>query len=100
MGVPAIEQAFYPSIMGGVFMGIGVSLVIESNRRSSAKAVGLGLAGAVAINLCGGVVLIGWLLFGDLSLPVGGTIFLWVLAVLLVAISSIEAVVHRRKYNH
>ena len=100
LGVPGIEQAFYPSIMGGVFMGIGVSLVIESNRRNPGKAVGLGLAGAVTINLCGGVVLIGWLLFGDLNLPTRGMVFLWVVAVLLVGISSIEALAQKWVDDH
>lgn len=96
LGIPEIKQAFYPSIMGGVFVGIGISLVIETNRRKDDNLIGLGLAGAITINLCGGIVLIGWLLFGNLGLPLRGTIFLWGLAVLLVAISSIEAVAHRR----
>jgi len=96
LGVPKIELAFYPSIMGGVFIGIGVSLVIENKRRNDKGLIGLGLAGAITINLCGGIVLIGWLLFGSLDLPIRGTIFLWVIAVLLVSISSIEAVVQRR----
>lgn len=81
--------------MGGVFIGIGVSLLLESNRQTHQHMDGLGLAGAVAINLCGGVVLLGWLLFGKLSLPLRGNIFLWSIAIILVGVSSVELIVDR-----
>ena len=96
-GVPKVDQAFYPSVMGGVFIGIGISLFIESNRKNTEQPAGLGLAGAIAINLCGGGVLIGWLSFGNLNLPIRGTIFLWSIAILLVAISGVEIIAQRRK---
>ena len=92
LGVPEINQAFYPSILGSIFVGIGVSLVIESKRTKDEHMVGLGLAGAIIINLCGGIVLIGWLLFGDLELPLRGNLFLWSISLLLVGISSIEVI--------
>ena len=56
--------------------------------------VGLGLGGAVAINLSGGVVLILWMIFGDLNIPLRGRFFLWSLAIILVVISSIEVFIH------
>ena len=102
LGIPKIEQAFYPSIMGGVLVGIGISLIIECKRRNDGGLIGLGLAGAITINLCGGIVLIGWLLFGNLELPMRGTIFLWAIATLLVAISGIEVAAqlrNRENYN-
>ena len=95
LGVPLIEQAFYPSIMGGVFIGIGISLLLESNRQPHSQMIGLGLAGAIAINLCGGMVLLGWLLFGNLNLPLRGSIFLWILAIILIGISSVELITYR-----
>lgn len=76
LGVPGLEQGFYPSIMGGVFIGIGIGLLLESNRRKDDPIVGLGLGGAIAINLCGGAVLMGWLLSGDLDMAVRGRVFL------------------------
>ena len=97
LGVPIVEVAFYPSIMGGVFVGIGLSLLIEVRRRAQDDLVGLGLGGAVAINLCGGSVLMGWLVFGGLDLPVRGLVFLWILAVLLVGISILELVIAGRE---
>jgi hypothetical protein len=97
LGVPQVGQAFYPSIMGAVFIGVGIALVIEVYRKGQAGLVGLGLGGAVAINLCGGMTLMGWLLFGGLGLPLKGSFFLWVIALLLVGISTIELIVHFRQ---
>jgi hypothetical protein len=58
--------------------------------------IGLGLAGAIAINLCGGLVLLGWLIFGNLNLPLRGNLFLWLIAIILVGISSVELIAHRK----
>ena len=97
LGVPKIEHAFYPSIMGAVFIGIGIALLIESTRNKPQQPIGLGLGGAIAINFCGGFLLIGWLIFGDLNLPIQGTILLWLIAVILVGISSAEWLLDPRK---
>jgi len=85
LGIPSAEPAFYPSILGAVLFGIGVALLIERNRGG-----GLGLAGAIAISLSGGVALGLWLLFGSLHLPLRGELVLWGLVVLLVVLSTIE----------
>jgi hypothetical protein len=91
LGVPPAAHGFYANILGGVLFGVGIALVIES-RSKIGNGVGLGLGGAIAINLCGGLVLFGWLVFGDLSLPLRGLIFLWCLVVLLLGISVVELV--------
>lgn len=75
LGVPGTEVTFYPNILGGVLLGIGIALLIECYR-SPVGLVGLGLGGAIAINLCGGLVLAVWLIFGDLKIPFRGQIFL------------------------
>ena len=93
LGIPSTEVAFYPSILGAVLFGIGIALLIERARGGS----GLGLAGAVSINLCGGAALIAWLLFGSLSVPARGRLLLWALAVLLVGLSSLELAAHVRR---
>ncbi len=67
LGIPGGESAFYANILGGVLFGVGVALVIESFR-PPLSVVGLGLGGAVSINLGGGVVLGLWLASGRLSL--------------------------------
>jgi hypothetical protein len=92
LGVPTAQSAFYPSILGAVLFGIGVALLVERG-----KGDGLGLRGAVSINLSGGVVLVFWLLFGHLQLPVRGLVFLWGLAAVLVGISTVELVVAARR---
>ena len=89
LGMPMADPSFYPSILGGVLFGIGLALLIECYRQSNGF-IGLGLGGAIAINLCGGFVLAIWLLSGSLNLPLRGQIFLWSLVLLLVGISLIE----------
>jgi hypothetical protein len=89
LGVPDAQMSFYPNILGGVLFGIAIALFLES-QSTSENTSGLGLLGAVVINLCAGLVLGAWLLWGNLELPLRGTVFLWSLVVLLVGISSIE----------
>ena len=89
LGVPKTDTKFYPSILGAVLLGIGLALLIEFYRKPS-RAPGLGLNGAIAINLCGALFLVGWLLSGMLAIPVRGQVFLWAVAIGLVAISGSE----------
>jgi len=93
VGVPIVENSFYPTILGAVLFGIGIALTVECYRKQKGM-VGLGLGGAVAINLSGGFVLILWLIFGDLIIPLRGYLFLLSLAVILVGISLIELFIH------
>jgi hypothetical protein len=97
LGVPEVESSFYPNILGGVFIGIALALLIEFLNKSEGKTSGLGLLGAIAINLCGGLVLITWLIFGDLILPMRGFIILWTLAVLLIVLSGFEIINHYKR---
>jgi len=94
--VPPVEPGFYPSILGAVLFGIGIALLIETFK-GERKLSGLGLYGAIAINLCGGLVLALWLILGELHLPLRGLIFLWILVFLLIIISTIEFFIERKK---
>ena len=96
LGVPSSDTYFYPNILGGVLFGIGIALLIECYRKKD-KMIGLGLGGAIAINLCGGTVLTLWLLLGNLSIPSGGKIFLWCIAVILIVISSVELLIYKHR---
>jgi len=96
LGVPPANPSFYPTILGGVLFGIGLALLVECYRKSS-RFAGLGLGGAIAINLCGGFVLAAWLLSDKLNLPLRGTILLWFLVLLLVGISLLEGLIHLKK---
>jgi hypothetical protein len=95
LGVPTVEQSFYPSILGAVLTGIGIALLVECFRAPGGL-IGLGLGGAIAINLSGGVVLAGWLASGKLSIPLRGEILLWMLVAALVLVSGTELVAHAR----
>ena len=96
-GVPSARLNFYPNILGAVFLGITIALIIEAFRKEPGKNAGLGLTGAVCINLCGGFVLLLWLISGNLDLPLRGKIFLWTLDVILLLISSVELIFSRNK---
>jgi hypothetical protein len=83
-------------LLGAILFGIGLALLLERSRERT-HIGGLGLGGAVAINLCGGIALALWLLFGDLDVPMRGQVIMWCLAGVLFAISVIEWAAWRRK---
>lgn len=89
LGLPGAQNSFYPNILGGVLFGIAIALFLESQSTADSTG-GLGLPGAVVINLCGAMVLGAWLLWGELVLPLRGSIILWGLVGLLVGVSTIE----------
>ena len=92
LGIPATSSHFYPSMLGAIFIGITIALVIGAVGAQSRRASGLGLAGAISINLCGGGALALWLVFGNLDLPARGAAALWVLVAILVGLSVAELV--------
>ena len=96
LGMPETQTKFYPSIFGAVLIGVAVALCIEYFRKPSGI-VGLGLGGAVSINLCAGMALGAWLIFGQLNIPSRGKVILWALVAVLVIISSLEVAVHIRR---
>jgi hypothetical protein len=96
LGVPVVDSGFYPNILGAVFIGITIALLIEALGKTREGKGGLGLTGAVSINLCGGSVLLIWLILGRLDLSPGGAIFLWALGISLIILSLIELIIHLR----
>jgi hypothetical protein len=89
LGLPDARTAFYPNVLGGVLFGIGLALLLE-RWKPGGWATGLGLTGAIAINLCGGTVLALWVMLGDLELAPRGRVILGLLAVLLFTVSGFE----------
>jgi hypothetical protein len=87
-GLPITDTYFYPNILGAIIFGIGIALIIEYYRKD--EFVGLGLGGAISINMLGGIVLFLWLVSGKLIISVHGMIILWVLDIILIGISSLE----------
>jgi hypothetical protein len=94
LGIPPAESAFWPSILGAVLFGIGLALLLTLVRRDFG---GLGLGGAIAINLSAGLVLAAWLIAGNLDLPPRGMLFLWAIVILLFGISLVEIFTSRSK---
>ena len=101
LGVPVPDSRFYSSLLGAVLFGIGTALLIErfKNRQGF---TGLGLGGAICINLCGAIALIVWLVSGQLAIPVRGHVFLWLLALVVFGIGLIELIAYAasRKTGH
>jgi hypothetical protein len=89
--LPKAETFFYVNILGAVLFGIGIALLLE-RFASQKKITGLGIGGAIAINLCGAGTVIYWLLFGNLELPQTGKIFLWSIALIVFGIAIAELV--------
>ena len=87
--LPKADNTFYINILGAVLFGIGIALLLE--RFSDRLHVsGLGIAGAVTINLCGSGTLIAWLLCGNLELSPSGSILLWSIALIVLGVAIIE----------
>lgn len=97
LGVPPSSTGFYPNILGAIFIGITIALILGASREKSRQSSGLGLTGAVSINLCGGATLALWLIFGRLQIPTRGFVFLWVLVVILIGVSLAELLRFRRR---
>jgi hypothetical protein len=89
LGVPGAHSAFYPSLLGAVLVGIGIALWME-RKPEAARAAGLGLRGAIAINLAAALVLAIWLIWGSLAIPMRGQLLLWILVFLLIGLSLLE----------
>ena len=89
LGLPNVTHHFYTTILGGVIFGIGLALFIELYWDIQGIQ-GLGLAGAIVINFCGGGVLMVWLLVKPFDLPLRGHLVLWVVAILVLGIGIVE----------
>jgi hypothetical protein len=94
LGMPVVATTFFPSVLGGVLFGIGLALLIAY--RGGAQ--GLGLDGAIAINLCGAGVVVGWLVVAPHAIPSRGKITLWIIALVVIGIGLVE-LQHRLRKN-
>ena len=86
LGMPEVASTFFPNVLGGVLFGIGLALLLAHR----VGAQGLGLDGAIAINLCGAGVVVGWLVIAPHAIPPRGRITLWVIALVVVGIGLVE----------
>ncbi len=86
LGMPVVATTFFPNVLGGVLFGIGIALFISY--RGGVQ--GLGLDGAIAINLCGAGVVVGWLVIAPHAIPPRGRATLWIIAVTVIGIGLVE----------
>ncbi len=86
-GLPASASGFWPRIVGALLLGIAAATYIEG---AWAGSRGLGLAGLVAINLTGALVIALAILAGRAAPTRRGAVALWVLVALLVSLSLVE----------
>ncbi len=84
-GLPAAGNYFYTSVLGAVLVGIGLALLLSLGSWS-----GLGLMGAVTINLCGATAVVGWMLFNSSVLGIRGKVVLWSVALIVYCIAFYE----------
>ncbi|MFB0517404.1 MAG: hypothetical protein ACETWG_12480 [Candidatus Neomarinimicrobiota bacterium] len=96
LAIPLPEPTFYASILGAVLTGIGLALLVERFHERF-RMSGLGLGGAITINIVGAGVLIIWLLWGSLDIPLRGYAFLWAVAVVVLGISLVEIQAYFRR---
>ena len=89
--LPKAETFFYVNILGAVLFGIGMALLLEcfAGKRG---VTGLGIGGAIPINLFAVGVLIFWLVSGGLELSQSGAIFLWGITIIVLGIAVAELV--------
>lgn len=91
LGLPQTNTNFYPSILGAVIFGIGLALFLEFAGHAKHRR-GLGLGGEILINIVGSLVLIFWLIFGSLTIPLKGQVTLWVAGLIVFLIGVVELV--------
>ena len=99
LGLPVTYTNFYPTILGAVILGIGLALLLELIGFSK-QMRGLGLGGAIIINIVGSSVLLCWMIFGGLDIPLKGRIILWIIGLLVFSIGIVELVLKSWIYSN
>lgn len=89
LGLPSPGTLFYSSILGAVLTGIGLALLLE-HFRGTTGVNGLGLGGAVSINICGSAMLVGWLVGRNSGMSTRGQVVLWMVALVVLGLSVVE----------
>jgi len=94
LGLPVEAPPFYAIILGGVLIGIGLALLMGSAAEKR-QADGLGLGGALIINLFAALALAALLISGRIYLSLIGYLILLGLLVFLLLLCGAELLVYR-----
>ena len=87
LGLPRTEDTFWPRLVGAIFTGMAIAAYFEGHFK---PASGLGLGGAIAINLATAFALATALVVGGLALPRRGRLLMWISTAALVVLSLFE----------
>lgn len=94
--LPSPSTYFYTTIFGAVLVGIGIALFIEYKYSS----LGLGLIGAIIINICGSSALLLSILIYKPSIPAFGIIILLVIAISVFLLALLELIHFNKKHKN
>lgn len=86
-GLPPAESSFWPRLLGGILIGIAVAALVEVRFKSS---IGLGLAGAVSVNVATAATLGSLLILGQAGPSRRGRFALWLAAAGLLILALVE----------
>ena len=87
-GLPRVQNGFYARLFGAVLVGLALAIIVEG--RSGHTQAGLGPGGALSVNVAGGIVLIGQIVFGRSDLTLRGRLLCWGIVAALSALSIAE----------
>jgi hypothetical protein len=89
LGLPRPDTGFWPRLLGAVLIGLAAAMFLEGTARGH----GLGLAGVIVINLCGGAMLASLLVLDHGPASRRGRLVVWGVVSTLVLLSVIEIAV-------
>ena len=87
-GLPRVQNGFYARLFGAVLVGLALAVIVEG--RSGHTQAGLGPGGALAINITGGVFLIGQVVLGRSDMSMRGRLLCWGIVAALSVLSIAE----------
>ena len=88
LGLPSGQSGFYRRLLGAVLIGIGLALMMNA---LPSGLYGLGLDGAIAVNLSIALAVAILLLTGARKTPARGKRLLWLLVLVLVGLSAVDS---------
>jgi hypothetical protein len=87
LGLPPAESPFWPRVLGGLLTGVAAAAFIEVKLKAGS---GLGLGGAIGINLAGVAILVSLLILGQTGPHRRGRAVLWILSGVLATLALVE----------
>jgi hypothetical protein len=87
LGLPAAEPSFWPRVCGALMGGIAFAIAAVGLNWTS---TGIGLGGAIAIDVTLAVTLLSTLVIGPTAPTRRGRLLLWVLVLALVALALVS----------